>query len=141
MLFSLKCNSYKIIVEISLRKVFNLLIQLAESDKHFASQEHDLLIRILKKKGFPESFYDEIKNNPESISSLKQLPAEIRFEYVYYAVELIYADSNVYASETLYCKTIARQLGFNMGLIDYFLQAYGHRSHDEIKAVALERYS
>lgn len=121
-------------------KLINVLIHLAEADNHFAKEEHDLILNILERKGYPKSFYDEIKNSPQPIQSLDDLSTEMKFEYLFSSVELIFADGNVYAIEILFCKKIAVRLGFKKDLIDYCVEHYNQQTHDELKEITMTNY-
>jgi uncharacterized tellurite resistance protein B-like protein len=122
------------------RKLLNILIQLAEADKHFAKAEREMIFRIAHEKNFPEETVLELIKNPEPIEPLGVLTPDQKFEYLFTAIELIYADHNIFESEVFFCKNIAIKLGFNKGIIDYFIKHYGSRSREEFKRIALEEY-
>ena len=122
------------------KKLINVLIHLAEADSHYSQQEHDLIMRILERKGLPESFYDEIKSAPMPIESLGSLPIDMKFEYLFASINLIFADQNVYASEILFSKKIAMRLGFKKELIDYCVEHHHLHSEEEIKEVSRSMY-
>ena len=57
-----------------------------------------------------------------------------KFEYLMSAIELVFADQNVFESEVIFCKNIAIKLGFKKGIIDYFIENYEARDPQEFKA-------
>jgi hypothetical protein len=51
-------------MDIVTKKKLNILIQLAEADKHFAKAEREMILKIAKDRKFPE---EEVEStNPES---------------------------------------------------------------------------
>jgi uncharacterized tellurite resistance protein B-like protein len=127
-------------MDIVTQKQINLLIQLAEADKHFAKIERDFIFKIARERQFPEERVTELIRHPEPIESLGALSADQKFEYLMSAIDLVFADHNLFESEVLFCKNIAIKLGFKKGVIDYFVQYYGKKSRDEYKAVALAEF-
>ena len=127
-------------MDIVTKKLINILIQLAEADKHFAKAEREMIFKIAKEKNFPEESVTALIKNPEPIDTLGALSQEQKFDYLYTTIELVFADHNIFDSETLFCKNIAIKLGFKKGVIDYFLEHYGRKTREEFKAEAMSRY-
>ncbi|MBX2945898.1 MAG: TerB family tellurite resistance protein [Cyclobacteriaceae bacterium] len=127
-------------MDIVTKKLINILIQLAEADKHFAKAEREMIFKIAKEKNFPEASVTELIKNPEPIETLGALSQEQKFEYLYTTIELIFADHNIFDSEVLFCKNVAIKLGFKKGIIDYFLEHYGRKTREEFKAVAMGQF-
>lgn len=127
-------------MDIVTKKQLNILIQLAEADKHFAKIERDMIFRIAKERKFPEEDVNELIRNPQPIDSLGALSLDQKFEYLWSAIEMVFADQNVFESEVIFCKNIAIKLGFKKGIIDYFIEHYGHKSTHEFKEAALAEY-
>ena len=127
-------------MDIVTKKQLNILIQLAEADKHFAKSEREMIFRIARDRHFPEETVNDLIRNPEPIDSLGALSIEQKFEYLMSSIELIFADHNIFDSEVIFCKNIAIKLGFKKNIIDYFVEHYGKKSRDDLKQAALREY-
>ena len=127
-------------MDIVTKKQLNILIQLAEADKHFAKTERDMIFRIAKERKFPEEDVHELIRNPQPIDSLRALSLDQKFEYLWSAIEMVFADQNVFESEVIFCKNIAIKLGFKKGIIDYFIEHYGNKTTLQFKEAALAEY-
>lgn len=127
-------------MDIVTKKQLNILIQLAEADKHFAKIERELIFKIARERNFPEESVNELIRHPEPIDSLGALSTEQKFEYLMSSIDLVFVDQNVFESEIIFCKNIAIKLGFRKNIIDYIMEHYGRKSRDEFKAVALREY-
>lgn len=127
-------------MDIVTRKQLNILIQLAEADKHFAKIEREMIFKIARERHFSEEIVNNLIKNPEPIDSLGALSSEQKFDYLLSSIELVFADHNVFESEVIFCKSIAIKLGFKKGIIDYFVNNYGKKSTEELKQIALNEY-
>lgn len=127
-------------MDVVTRKQLNVLIQLAEADKHFAKAERDMIFRIAKERNFPESEVNELIRKPEPIDSLGALTPDQKFEYLYTSIELILVDHNVFESEVIFCKSLAIKLGFKKAIIEYFIENVGKTERETIRTVALREY-
>lgn len=127
-------------MDIVTRKHLNLLIQLAEADKHFAKIERDMIFKIAKDRNFPDEMVQDLIRNPEPIDSLGALSPTQKFNYLLSCIELVFADHKVFESEIIFCKNIAIKLGFKKGVIDYFVTNYAQKSPEELKQIALTEY-
>lgn len=127
-------------MDIVTKKQLNILIQLAEADKHFAKVEREMIFKIAKERNFPEDIVSDLIRNPEPVDSLGALSADQKFDYLMSSIELVFIDQNVFESEIIFCKNIAIKLGFKKGVIDYFIENYGTKTRDEFKTVALTNY-
>ncbi len=127
-------------MDIVTKKQLNILIQLAEADKHFAKIEREMIFKIASDRKFPEKDVQELIRNPEPIDSLGALSPDQKFEYLISCIELIFADQNVFESEVIFSKNIAIKLGFKKGVIDYFIEHYGKKSRREFRDVALSQF-
>lgn len=128
-------------MDIVTKKQLNILIQLAEADKHFAKVEREMIFKIANDRSFPESDVVELIRNPEPIESLGALSPEQKFDYLMTCIDLVFADQNIFESEILFCKNIAIKLGFRMGIIDYFIDHYGAQSRENFRELALNEYT
>jgi uncharacterized tellurite resistance protein B-like protein len=127
-------------MDIVTKKQLNILIQLAEADKHFAKIERDLIFKIAKERKFSEEEVNDLIRNPQPIDSLGALSLDQKFEYLWSAIELVFADQNVFESEIIFCKNIAIKLGFKKGIIDYFIDNYELKTREEFKDVAIKEF-
>lgn len=127
-------------MDIVTKKQLNILIQLAEADKHFAKSEREMIFKIAADRKFPEKDVLELIKNPEPIDSLGALSPDQKFEYLYSCIELIFIDQNVFESEIIFCKNIAIKLGFKKGVIDVFIENHGKKNRKEFRDIALSQY-
>jgi hypothetical protein len=127
-------------MDIVTKKQINVLIQLAEADKHFAKIEREMIFKIARERNFPEESVNDLIRNPEPIDTLGALSSEQKFEYLISSIELVFIDQNVFESEVIFCKNIAIKLGFRKNVIDFIMENYGKKSRDEFKYIALRDY-
>ncbi len=127
-------------MDIVTKKQLNILIQLAEVDKHFAKIERDLIFKIAKERKFSEEEVNDLIRNPQPIDSLGALSLDQKFEYLWSAIELVFADQNVFESEIIFCKNIAIKLGFKKGIIDYFIENYELKTREQFKDAAIKEF-
>lgn len=127
-------------MDIVTKKQLNILIQLAEADKHFAKAEREMIFKIARNRNFPEETVNDLIRNPEPIDSLGALSPEQKFEYLMSSIDLIFADQNVFESEIIFCKSIAIKLGFRKSIIDYIIEHYGKKSREEFRQIALRQF-
>lgn len=127
-------------MDIVTKKQLNILIQLAEADKHFAKIERELIFKIARERKFPEEVVLELIRNPEPIDSLGALSLEQKFDYLMSTVELVFADQNVFESEIIFSKNIAIKLGFKKGVIDYFIEHYETKTREEFREIAIRDF-
>jgi uncharacterized tellurite resistance protein B-like protein len=127
-------------MDIVTRKKLNLLIQLAEADKHFAKSEREMIYRIAKDRNFSEEDVNQLIKNPEPIGSLGALSPEQKLDYLLTSIELIFADQKIFDSELTFCRNVAIKLGFKKGIIDYFVENFEGKSREELKQTALTEY-
>lgn len=127
-------------MDVVTRKQLNVLIQLAEADKHFAKAERDMIFRIAKERNVSESEVNELIRKPEPIDSLGALAPDQKFEYLYSSIELILVDQNIFESEIIFCKSLAIKLGFKKSIIEYFIDNVGKTEKETIRKIALSEY-
>jgi len=127
-------------MDIVTRKQINILIQLAEADKHFAKVERELILKIAKDRNFPIEEVNELIKKPEPIETLGALSPDQKFDYLYSCIELILIDQNIFESEIVFCKSIAIKLGFKKAVIEFFLENHVKLPLTEIKSITLREY-
>jgi hypothetical protein len=127
-------------MDIVTKKQLNILIQLAEADKHFAKIERELIFKIARERKFPEEIVLELIRNPEPIDSLGALSLDQKFDYLMSSVELVFVDQNVFESEIIFSKNIAIKLGFKKGVIDYIIEHYETKTRAEFREIVLRDF-
>jgi len=127
-------------MDIVTRKKLNLLIQLAESDKHFARSERELIYRIAKDRNFSEDEVNELIKNPEPIGSLGALSIDQKLDYLLTSIQLMFADQKIFDSELTFCRNVAIKLGFKKGIIDYFVENFEKKSREDLRLTALQEF-
>jgi hypothetical protein len=127
-------------MDIVTKKQLNILIQLAEADKHFAKIERDLIFKIARERNFSDEEVNELIRNPQPIDSLGALSLDQKFDYLMSAIDLVFVDQNVFESEIIFCKNIAIKLGFKKGIIDYFIENYELKTRKEFKEIAINDF-
>jgi hypothetical protein len=128
-------------MDIVTKKQLNILIQLAEADKHFAKIEREMIFKIANDRNFPEQIVNDLIRNPEPIDSLGALSPDQKFDYLMSCIELIFIDQNVFESEVIFCKNIAIKLGFKKAVIDYFIDNFNQKTRKEFREIALRDFS
>jgi CRISPR/Cas system CSM-associated protein Csm5 (group 7 of RAMP superfamily) len=127
-------------MDIVTKKQLNILIQLAEADKHFSKIEREMIFKIARERNFPEESVNDLIRNPEPIDSLGALSNDQKFEYLISAIEMIFVDQNVFESEVIFCKNIAIKLGFRKNVVEFIMNNYGKKSREEFRTIALREY-
>lgn len=127
-------------MDIVTKKKLNILIQLAEADKHFAKAERDMIYQIAHQRKFPEPEVTELIQNPEPIETLGALSQNQKLDYLISCIELIFVDQKVFESEVLFTKNIAIKLGFKKTVVDYLVENFGKIPIDELKKKILTEY-
>ncbi len=127
-------------MDIVTKKQLNILIQLAEADKHFAKAEREMIFRIAKERNFSEDDVNNLIRNPEPIDTLGALSNDQKFEYLVACMNLIHADHKLFESELIFCKSIAIKLGFKKSVIDYFVDNFDKKPIQEIKPAVFKDY-
>lgn len=127
-------------MDIVTKKQLNILIQLAEADKHFAKVEREMVFRIAKQRNFSEAIVNELIKNPEPIESLGALSNDQKFSYLIDCIELMFVDQKVFESEVIFCKSIAIKLGFRKNVIDYLSRNFATAPREELRREVLGGY-
>ncbi len=127
-------------MDIITKKKLNILIQLAEADKHFARAEREMILKIALDRKFPEEEVNQLIRSPEPIDTLGALSNDQKFNYLKDCIDLIFADQKVFESEVIFTKSIAIKLGFKKNVVDFLIENSGKRPLDELKSVAFSEY-
>lgn len=95
----------------------NILINLAASDKSVAEREAKLIHLIGKANGIAKEEIDRMLKNPMPIGNIDTLTPEEKFEHLYFLIQLMKMDGQVFRSEIIFCEKIAERLGFKKGVV------------------------
>ena len=128
-------------MDIVTRKQLNILIQLAEVDKHFSHLEREMIFNLAKKKQFPSNQVKELIRNPEPIGTLGALSSEQRFDYLYNIIDLMLADKKIFDTEVLFCKDIAIKLGFKKDVVEFLQEEIHEHTMEELKKMVFRKYT
>lgn len=120
-------------MDIVTRKQLNMLIQLAEADKHFSSVEREQIFEIARKRKFPMEEVKALIQNPEPLDSLGALSQDQKFEYLYSCIDLMLIDRRIFESEVIFCKNVADMLGFKREVVDFLKTDIHSHPKDELK--------
>ena len=127
-------------MDIVTKKQLNILIQLAEADKHFAKAERDMIFKIAKDRNFSEDEVNHLIRNPEPIDTLGALSKDQKFEYLFACINMIHVDNKLFESELIFCRSIAIKLGFKKNVIDFFVDNFDKKPIEAIKSTVLSEY-
>ncbi len=121
-------------MDIITKKQLNILIQLAEADKHFAQVERDMIFRIAKERDFPEAEVNQLIKKPEPIDSLGALSIDQKFDYLLACIRLVFIDHKIFESELIFVKGIAIKLGFKKNVVEFLIENYNKISLSDLKS-------
>jgi uncharacterized membrane protein YebE (DUF533 family) len=95
----------------------NVLINLAASDKNVAAREAKLIHLIGQANGISKEEIDKMLQSPQPINNISTLTSEEKFEHLYYLIQLMKMDGQVFRSEIIFCEQIAERLGYKKGVV------------------------
>ncbi|RAV99603.1 TerB family tellurite resistance protein [Pseudochryseolinea flava] len=95
----------------------NVLINLAASDKSVADRESKLIYAIAKANGISKEEVEQMISNPKPIANINSLTQDEKFEHLYYLIQLMKMDGQVFRSEVVFCEQIANKLGYKKGVV------------------------
>jgi uncharacterized membrane protein YebE (DUF533 family) len=95
----------------------NVLINLAASDKNVAAREAKLIHLIGQANGISKEEIDKMLQSPQPINNISTLTSEEKFEHLYYHIQLMKMDGQVFRSEIIFCEQIAERLGYKKGVV------------------------
>jgi len=127
-------------MDIVTERKLNILIQLAEADKHFAQSERDMIMRIAKERNFSEKDVVELIRHPKPIDSFGALSNDQKFDYLISCIELIFADHHMFESELIFVKSIAIKLGFKKSVVEFLIKKFEETPLITLKTKVLEEY-
>ena len=95
----------------------NVLINLAASDNSVADRESKLIHMIGKANGISTEEINQMLKNPQPISNVAALTQDQKFEHLYYLIQLMKMDGQVFRSEVIFCEQMADKLGYKKGVV------------------------
>ncbi len=95
----------------------NALINLAASDSKVEERESKLIHMIGKANGLSREEVDQLIKNPKPITSLSAMTNDEKFEHLYYLIQMMKMDGQVFKSEIVFCESIAEKLGYKKSVV------------------------
>jgi uncharacterized tellurite resistance protein B-like protein len=100
-----------------MRDQLNILINLAASDSNIDEKEAKTIKTIAKANGIPDEEIDGMIKAPKPIGNLSNFTEDQKFESLYYLIQLMKSDGQVFKSEIAFCEGIADKLGYKKGVV------------------------
>jgi uncharacterized membrane protein YebE (DUF533 family) len=95
----------------------NVLINLAASDNNVAEKESKLIHMIGRANGISTDEINQMLKSPKPISNLNTLTEDEKFTHLYYLIQLMKMDGQVFRSEVVFCEQIAEKLGYKKAVV------------------------
>jgi uncharacterized membrane protein YebE (DUF533 family) len=95
----------------------NILINLASSDGKIEERESKLIRMVAKANGLSIEETDALMNNPQPIDNVSALTSDEKFEHLYYLIQMMKMDGQVFKSEITFCEDIAEKMGYKKGIV------------------------
>lgn len=95
----------------------NVLINLAASDNKIEEKEAKLIHMVGKANGLSREEVDQMIKNPKPITSLIAMTNDEKFEHLYYLIQMMKMDGQVFKSEIVFCENIAEKLGYKKTVV------------------------
>jgi uncharacterized membrane protein YebE (DUF533 family) len=95
----------------------NVLINLAASDRNVAEKESKLIHTIGKANGISTDEINKMLQSPQPIENLHTLTDDQKFEHLYFLIQLMKMDGQVFRSEVVFCEQIAEKLGYKKAVV------------------------
>jgi uncharacterized membrane protein YebE (DUF533 family) len=95
----------------------NVLINLAASDRNVADRESKLIHMIGKANGISTEDINNMLKNPQPINDITSLTNDEKFTHLYYLIQLMKMDGQVFRSEVVFCEQIAEKLGYKKSVV------------------------
>lgn len=95
----------------------NILINLAASDGKVEERESKLIHMVAKANGVSKEEVADMIKNPQPISNISALTSDEKFEHLYYLIQMMKMDGQVFKSEITFCEQIAEKMGYKKGVI------------------------
>jgi len=100
-----------------MRNQLNILINLAASDSSVAEKEAKTIRVIGAANGIPAEEIEQLLKTPKPVGDLSAFTEDQKFEVLYYLIQLMKSDGQVFKSEIEFCKSIADKLGYRKDVV------------------------
>src|SRR5690606_14673206 len=100
----------------------NILINLAASDNKIEERESKLIHMVAKANGISKEEVAEMIQNPQPIGTISALTSDEKFEHLYYLIQMMKMDGQVFKSEITFCEQIAEKMGYKKGVVSELSQ-------------------
>ncbi len=95
----------------------NVLVNLAASDNSVDEREAKLIYTIGNANGIPKEDIEKMLHNPKPINQTAAFTDDQKFEHLYYLIQLMKMDGQVFRSEIVFCEKIAERIGYKKGVV------------------------
>lgn len=95
----------------------NILINLAASDSKIEERESKLIHMVAKANGISKEEVVDMIKNPQPISTISALTSDEKFEHLYYLIQMMKMDGQVFKSEITFCEQIAEKMGYKKAVV------------------------
>jgi uncharacterized membrane protein YebE (DUF533 family) len=95
----------------------NVLINLAASDNTIEDKESKLIHMVGKANGLTREEVDQMIKNPQPITDLSAMTSDEKFEHLYYLIQMMKMDGQVFKSEIVFCEGIAEKMGYKRSIV------------------------
>lgn len=95
----------------------NILINLAVSDSKIEDREAKLIHMVGQANGMSKDEVTEMIKNPQPIGAMNALTSDEKFEHLYYLIQMMKMDGQVFKSEVTFCEQIAEKMGYKKGVV------------------------
>ena len=100
-----------------IKEQLNVLINLAASDSKVADKEAKVIHMIGKANGLSKDEIEGMLKAPKPIGDLSAFSEDQKFENLYYLIQLMKSDGQVFKSEIHFCEQIAEKLGYKKAVV------------------------
>lgn len=104
-------------MEFNRKAELNVLINLAASDGKIEDREAKLIQTIGKANGLTAEEIEKMIQKPAPISQLSAMTNDEKFEHLYYLIQMMRMDGQVFRSEISFCENIAEKLGYKKAVV------------------------
>ncbi|MBL7839854.1 MAG: TerB family tellurite resistance protein [Cyclobacteriaceae bacterium] len=95
----------------------NILINLAASDSKIEDREAKLIHMVAQANGISKEEVAEMIKSPQPIGTISALTSDEKFEHLYYLIQMMKMDGQVFKSEITFCEQIAEKMGYKKGVV------------------------
>lgn len=95
----------------------NILINLAASDSKIEDREAKLIHMVGQANGMSKEEVTDMLKNPQPIGAMSALTSDEKFEHLYYLIQMMKMDGQVFKSEVTFCEQIAEKMGYKKGVV------------------------